>query len=206
MTEQGNGRYVQGQDPGQGHPGAQGIGPPNGVLGGQGMQGQPGSIGVGEGPASTTPYGVAGYGQVAQPMASAGVPHGQYAHAPGTPYWPGYGYPPAFFAGQAPGMGNGAGPGTSQGQGMAQAMQEITGGSGLGGLGKLLDFDDKDFWKGALVGAAVVLLLTNDSVQNVLFRGAVKTRDAVKEGVDKVKDGVEKVKEQVRSAKGQADE
>jgi hypothetical protein len=90
---------------------------------------------------------------------------------------------------------------------MAQVMQEIaSGGNPLGSLTKLLDLDDKDFWKGALVGAAAVLLLTNESVQNALFRGAVKGRDAVQEGVDKVKEGVEKVKEQVRATKEKGDE
>ncbi|QTR49283.1 hypothetical protein [Candidatus Thiothrix anitrata] len=41
---------------------------------------------------------------------------------------------------------------------------------GLSSLTKLIDFDDKDFWKGALVGAAAVLLLTNSGVQRALFR------------------------------------
>jgi hypothetical protein len=92
-------------------------------------------------------------------------------------------------------------------QGMAQVMQEIaSGGSGLSSLTRMLDFDDKDFWKGALVGAAAVLLLTNENVQRALFRGAVKGRDAVEEGVEKVKEGVDKVKEKVHSAKEKGDE
>lgn len=92
-------------------------------------------------------------------------------------------------------------PGQGQGQGMTQFMQEIaSGGTGLNSLTKMLDFDDKDFWKGALVGAAVVMLFTNESLQNMLFKGAVKSRDAVKDGVDKVKEGVEKVKTKVKSS------
>lgn len=91
---------------------------------------------------------------------------------------------------------------------MNDLMQEIaSGGTGLSSLTRMLDFDDKDFWKGALVGAAVVLLFTNDSVQNMLFKGAVKGRDVVKDGVDKVKEGVDKVKTKVRSkAKASADD
>jgi hypothetical protein len=122
------------------------------------------------------------------------------------------GFPPAMgqVSGQMPGQqhaGHGQGQSQGQGQGMAQVMQEIAnGGSGLSSLTKLLDFDDKDFWKGALVGAAAVLLLTNENVQRALFRGAVKGRDAVEEGVEKVKEGVGKVKEKVHSAKEKGDE
>jgi hypothetical protein len=98
-----------------------------------------------------------------------------------------------------PGMGAGR-----QQHGMAQVMEEIAGGgNGLSSLSKLLDFEDKDFWKGALVGAAAVLLLTNENVQRALFRGAVKGRDAVEEGVEKVKEGVEKVKQKVRESNGE---
>jgi hypothetical protein len=117
------------------------------------------------------------------------------------PYWPGYGYAMPAMQGYQSGMGQMAGQhaGQGHGQGMALAMQEIANGGGLSSLTKLLDFDDKDFWKGALVGAAAVLLLTNENVQRALFRGAVKGRDAVEEGVGKVKD-------KVRAAKEKSDE
>jgi len=74
--------------------------------------------------------------------------------------------------------------------GMARLMQDLAGGNGngLAGLTQLLNLDDKEFWKGALVGAAAVLLLTNESVQRALFRGAVKSRDAVQGGVEKVRE------------------
>lgn len=74
--------------------------------------------------------------------------------------------------------------------GMAKLMQDLAGGNGdgLAGLTQLLSLDDKEFWKGALVGAAAVLLLTNESVQRALFRGAVKSRDAVQGGVQKVRE------------------
>jgi hypothetical protein len=120
---------------------------------------------------------------------------------------PAYGYAPPPMPGYPHGMGHGPAPAAGSSPRMAQVMQEIaSGGSGLSSLSKLLDFDDTDFWKGALVGAAAVLLLTNESVQNALFRGAVKGRDAVKEGVEKVKESVDKLKEQAGTVKEKGDE
>jgi hypothetical protein len=80
-------------------------------------------------------------------------------------------------AGPPPGGGRGRGPS------MDQVMEELSNGAGLGGLGKLLDFDDTEFWKGALVGAAAVLLLTNESVQQSLFQSGIKAKDAVEKGL-----------------------
>jgi hypothetical protein len=57
----------------------------------------------------------------------------------------------------------------------------------LSSLGQIMNFDDKEFWKGALIGAAAVLLLTNDSVQRSLFRAGSKATQAVKSGMEKVK-------------------
>ena len=51
----------------------------------------------------------------------------------------------------------------------------------------MLNLDDKEMWKGALIGAAVMLLLTNESVQNALFKTGVQARNAVKSGVGQVK-------------------
>jgi len=144
----------------------------------------------------------------------AGVGHGQglpqYPPQQGMPYWPGHGYAMPGMQGYQPGMGQmtgqHVGQQAGQGHGMTQAMQEIANGGGLSSLTKLLDFDDKDFWKGALVGAAAVLLLTNENVQRALFRGAVKGRDAVEDGVGKVREGVDKVKAKVRAGKEKGDE
>ncbi|WP_131445879.1 YtxH domain-containing protein [Parasulfuritortus cantonensis] len=129
---------------------------------------------------------------------------------PGMAYWPGYGYfpvPPQGMGYPPPGAMPGEGAMHGHGAGMSQVMDEIAnGGSGLTSLTRMLDLDDKDFWKGALVGAAAVLLLTNDSVQKALFRGAVKGRDAVEEGVEKVKTGVRRTKDKVRAARETSDE
>ncbi|WP_051021928.1 hypothetical protein [Thioflavicoccus mobilis] len=67
-------------------------------------------------------------------------------------------------------------------------MDEMLGeGNGLSSLSRMLNLDDKELWKGALVGAAAVLLLTNESVQNALMHGGARARDAVRTGVDKLK-------------------
>lgn len=154
---------------------------------------------LGSGPAQGANMGQGGHGMnpgQSEESRMGGQWMHRFPHAPhyAAPGWHGYGYVGALPPGSAPGldpMGQRRG---ANAPGMAQVMQEIAGGgNGLSSLTKLLDFDDKDFWKGALVGAAAVLLLTNDSVQRALFRGAVKGRDTVQEGVDKVKASVNKV-------------
>lgn len=144
------------------------------------------------------------------PTGHGAMPPPSWPYVQGFPPYAGYPYgvSAAGMGGQehfAPSQGAGHGPmygamnGQGQRSGMTDLMQEIAnGGNGLSSLSKLLDFDDKDFWKGALVGAAVVLLLTNESVQSALFRGAVKGREAIKDGVDAVKEGVDKAKAKVK--------
>lgn len=136
-----------------------------------------------------------------------------YGPAPGMGPWGGYppqgpmGPPPGYGMGPPPGYGMGTpagyGPmpeggcehggadhgGHGAGAGMNQMFEELSKGSGLGGLGKLLDFEDTEFWKGALVGAAAVLLLTNESVQQSLFKSGVKARDAVDKGLGSLRRG-----------------
>jgi hypothetical protein len=132
-----------------------------------------------------------------------------YSHQPQmylgyAPMPPQYGamgaYPGGTYLGGAMPIGAGmqqppaGAPGATGGQagrgqaGIASLMEELNnGGSGLNSLGKMLNFEDTEFWKGALVGAAAVILLTNDSVQNALFQTGAKTKDAVQAGVDKIK-------------------
>lgn len=114
-----------------------------------------------------------------------------------------YGWPP--MPGYPPAPGPMAGPPPGPRPGWGQVMEEIASG-GLSGLGKLFDLDDKDFWKGAALGAAAVLLLTNESVQRTLFRGAVRGRDAVQSGVDQVKSGADRLKQAVRESHEKPDE
>lgn len=101
-------------------------------------------------------------------------PGAPYAAAPGAhPEMPGWmPPPPQGYVPQGHGPGTGAGGGYGQGQGarVSELVDEIAnGGNGLSSIGRLLNLDDVDFWKGALVGAAAVLLLTNESVQGALF-------------------------------------
>jgi len=153
---------------------------------------------------SGTAAGAAGaFGNEAS-MTAAGFGMPPFAPPPyGFPYppyapYPAYAAPPWMCAmpppaGVAPPAAVAAGPApdpAAPAAGMAQLMQDLANGNGnaLSGLTQLLNLDDKEFWKGALVGAAAVLLLTNEGVQRALFRGAVKSRDAVQGGVRKVKE------------------
>lgn len=156
-------------------------------------------------PGAPWPYG---YGHLNDPRGYA-LPQGP---------WPGhvYPYPPpaavppmgqtfhgGLGSGQGPGAAAGHGAGRRQGFGMSQLVDEIAGGgSGLSSLSQMLNLDDKELWKGALIGAAAVLLLTNESVQNALFKGGVRARDAVKSGVDQVKSRAQTVGDEVRKTRG----
>ena len=149
-----------------------------------------------------------GYAPHAPGMAAPYPPYNAAAH---PAYYPGAGYyaPPAqmhpqyapagFYYGGQPqpaGMsaaqgGGPAGHGAGRGMhaGMSQFAEEISnGGNGLSSLGKMLNLDDSEFWKGALIGAAAVLLLTNESVKNMLLKTGAKAKEAVKSGVEKVKE------------------
>lgn len=124
-----------------------------------------------------------GYGYVAPPPG--------YGHPSGmVPPYPGQG-----IGSQMAGDGVAQGPGAvaghaGQGRGaVTELLDEISsGGNGLASLTKMLNLDDTEFWKGALVGAAAVLLFTNDSVQSALFKTGAKATDAVKTGVAKVRE------------------
>ena len=65
----------------------------------------------------------------------------------------------------------------------------------LGDLVGRLGMDEKEFWMGAAVGAAVVLLLTNDTVKGALFKGAAAAKEKVGAGVESVKETATVVKE-----------
>lgn len=58
--------------------------------------------------------------------------------------------------------------------------------------------DDKEFWKGAMVGAAVTLLLTNDSVRGMLMQTLAGAGGMLKSGTSKVKDGVKTGSETIK--------
>jgi len=207
----------QGGAYGQGGQWAQGAGPSQGqgqggfAQPGQGQAPQQAQWGQPQqqaqwGQAQQTPHqgnpaGLAWPGQATPPAyghPQAPMGYGIYQGYPNPPYpfhGPmGYAQAPApqgvGLAGHA-GMGAGMGAAAQhqgRGPGMSQLMEELAGGgNGLSSLSQMLNLDDKELWKGALIGAAAVLLLTNESVQNALFKTGVRARDAVKAGVDKVK-------------------
>jgi len=56
------------------------------------------------------------------------------------------------------------------------------------------DFSDSGYLKGFMLGAGVTLLLTNDTVQRALVKGAVKTWSLFQGGVEEVKEQFRDVK------------
>ena len=119
--------------------------------------------------------GMPGYAQYAQfsPAGLGGYPPEALAYA-GQGAMGGQ----AYSMGQSQGHIGAQGAGARHGVGMNDLVAEIaSGGNGLSSLTKMLDFSDTDFWKGALVGAAAVLLLTNESLQQALFNTGAKAKD-----------------------------
>ena len=168
---------------------------------------QPGFTGGSAGPPPPEDMRAAA-GEGPAPNAGHGF-HGAWPY-PYGPGWPGASpwpwYPPPGFAmaqppygygpyGAAAYPGVGAGPGQpwpgaqgsaapdAEAQGFGAAMGNIADQAGLGMLKDFFSFGDGDFWKGALVGAAVVLLLTNENLREALADGAAKTAAAVKSGL-----------------------
>lgn len=147
--------------------------------------------------AADYPHGTqqGGYPNPYPPPSGYGFDRAPWPPAADDPYRGHAGYGPPYPA-AAPGYAahNGSGAGVGQGTGpyatagFAALMDEMLGeGNGLSSLSRMLNLDDKELWKGALVGAAAVLLLTNESVQNALMHGGARARDAVRTGVDKLK-------------------
>ena len=123
------------------------------------------------------------YGQVPPEHLQQGYAHqaGYHAH-PGYGWYappPGYGPPPQAAPGAPPGVG--ANDPTMAG--LSAAMGDLAEKNGLGMFKDFLNFDDGEFWKGALVGAALVLLFTNEDLRNSLIGGAAKTAEAFKAGL-----------------------
>lgn len=52
-----------------------------------------------------------------------------------------------------------------------------------------LGVDDKEFWKGAMIGAAAALILSNDSVRGSLMQLVTGAGDMLKTGGGKLKEG-----------------
>ncbi len=155
-----------------------------------------------------------GYPYPGQPMHPHGNPmahmHPAYMHHPHAQHM-GYGghmppphihpgYPPGYWHGQHPGEyqmppappqedGEGA---TNPLMEQAQAMLEGALGEEAGIFKELLGtlgMNDKEFWKGAMVGAAAALLLSNENVRNNLKNLVAGAGGMLKSGGESVKDG-----------------
>lgn len=134
-----------------------------------------------------------GYGQMPPygPYPPPGYGAAPGAIPPGYP-WQGYmgqgygGMPPyGQYSGPPPETGPGHGPAPNPEQtaaraGLASALGDIADKSGLGMFKDLFNLEDGEFWKGAMVGAAAVLLLTNDNLRNSLMGGAFKSAGTAK--------------------------
>ncbi|WP_200388822.1 hypothetical protein [Thiocapsa imhoffii] len=118
----------------------------------------------------------------------------------GTPWGDPDGARAAMMRGSVSSHTGGTGQGHG-GPGMAALIEDIAnGGNGLSSLSKMLNFEDSEFWKGALLGAAAVFVLTNESVQSALFKTGAKTKAAVKTGVERVRDRPRPASEHVEQA------
>lgn len=54
-----------------------------------------------------------------------------------------------------------------------------------------LDLQNNQFWKGALIGAAVTLLVTNESVQKGVVKAIAKVTAAAQGGIEEMKEKFE---------------
>ena len=154
------------------------------------MYGQPHVQGY-FGPGMPTPWGMPPHGYPPQAayagQAVPGYPYYAQPYPAGPPFAAAPLHtPPGFQADPA------AAQQATAAAGLSAAMGDIADKSGLGMLKGFLDFNDSEFWKGALVGAAVVLLATNDELRSALIGGAARTAEAVKSGLaDKAGAGVD---------------
>ncbi|PHR27237.1 MAG: hypothetical protein COA36_09625 [Desulfotalea sp.] len=65
-----------------------------------------------------------------------------------------------------------------------------------------LNIQDSQFWKGALLGAAVALLLTNESVQKGVVKGVSQLTAAAQSGIEEMKEKFEDAKAEAKAEAG----
>lgn len=109
---------------------------------------------------------------------------------PPYPYHPPYSLPPGYQAAHhPPPLNDGDAYASRQSADINQLLNGVANGDGnsLATLGQMLNFDDRELWKGALIGAAAVLLLTNEAVQRALFRTGNRAKQALQSGLAKGK-------------------
>lgn len=138
------------------------------------------------------PYGSYGYPTPQQ------IQHMQQMQMMWPPYPPMYGQPPMFQQFQQqqfqptqaqqpmqPGFDW-----SGQAQGMVEGMMGEQAGL-FKNIISTIGVDDKEFWKGAMIGAAAALILGNESVRNTLLQTFANAGDLLKAGGSKVKDAAE---------------
>lgn len=64
-----------------------------------------------------------------------------------------------------------------------------------------LDVRDENFWKGALLGAGLAILLTNDSVQKGVMKAAAGIFTAAQSGVEELKEKYEDIQAEMKASK-----
>ena len=78
----------------------------------------------------------------------------------------------------------------------AQAYQAVPAQTTVFGL----NLQDQQFWKGALIGAGLTLLVTNDSVQRTVMKGVSSIFSAAKSGVEEMKEKFEDIQAERKQA------
>ncbi len=160
--------------------------PPSPMMPGPSMQ----SGGCGGAPGPTSGSGVPT--QEGPPAGGGGIPHPGtgftgYAHPSATQTSPMH-HPPlheAYHYGYYP-----------QDAYQMYDAQDAPGYSILG-----LNLSDGNFWKGALIGAAVTLLVTNDTVQKTIMKGVATAYSAAQNGVGELKEKFEDAQAELRKPK-----
>lgn len=150
-------------------------------------------------PPGQVPYGAAPYGPTAYGAAAPGhlgpYATGPYGQPTGMPPSQPFGQPFAQYPGQPPGQPADQPPNQHQGPrpqaGLNDLVEEISnGGNGLASLGRMLNLEDSQFWRGALIGAAAVLVLTNDAVHDLLFKTGAAAKRGVQSGSERLRQAV----------------
>lgn len=151
----------------------------------------------GQGPdgAAPPPYQDGGDPYAAPWMAyPGGMPPPYWQGAPGQGGMPPHAWHPGYYAQPwahpwgttPPGPGfdprEAAPAGGDAAAGFSALLGDVAEKNGFGMFRELFNLEDGEFWKGAVVGAAVVLLMTNENLRASLVGGAAKAAEAVKTG------------------------
>lgn len=158
--------------------------------------------------ANTAPPPVhAGYGQ--PHYQAAPPPHAYHPQYQQPHYQPAGGYPPpgavppwAEYRNVPPPPQYWQPPHQSHYQPQPQYQQPVpqhSHDSMLNGLGSFFNFRDERFVKGAITGAALTFLLTNDSVQKNAIKSVVKFWSMVQGGIEEIKERFQDAEAEIKA-------